>query len=520
MKMKNKLFVFATLAIITIGTACSKYLDDAYKNPNGFVNGPIEQILLAIPPEMAQGIHFDARCVAHYTQNWANQAVLAVPDRMGYSAGSDLYGEIWRMHYWKLGKNMIEIVNSGRAQGKFDYVAASYSLMAWSWLTTADYHGEIILDKAFEDNLTFQFTDQPDVYKFVLALCDSAENYYRLATQPGFNSTLAAGDTYFYKGDINKWRKFTYGLKARTFHRWFNKSDYKADSVIKYVDLSISSVAENANVSFLASPTGVTAEYNFLGQRRANLGSFRPTVFAFNGFNGTYTGGVVDPRLAYIFRSSADGQYRGIVPTIGDAFGTGTTATCNFWGLRGSTTATQDTGARTYFRNSSFMPVLTYSELQFLKSEAAFKKGDKVTALAAYKLGIQASFDDLSTNFTGYTTNAALTAARDAFVNNANVTPANAGALTIAQIMRQKYNALWGHGFVENWVDMRRYNYDSTVYRGFEVPAFLFPDNFNKVVQRVRPRYNSEYLWNRDALNAIGGYNPDYHTKICWISKP
>jgi hypothetical protein len=513
----NKIIIYLSILAISL-SACSKYLDETYQNPNGFVSGPIDQILLAIPPEMARGVHFDARCIAHYTQNWANQAVLAVPDRMGYSAGSDLYGEIWRMHYWKLGKNMNEIVNVGRSSGRYDYVAAAYSLMAWSWMTTADYHGEIILDKAFEDNLTFQFTDQPNVYKYALALCDSAELYYSLTTKAGFNSTLAAGDAYFYGGDINKWRKFNYGLKARLFHRWFNKSDYKPDSVIKYVDLSFATVTENAFVKFLASPTGVTDEYNFFGQRRANVGAFRPTVFAFNGFNGTYTGGIIDPRLAYIFRPSSDGQFRGLTPPNGDAFGTGTTATCNFWGLRGVTSASLDTGARTYFRNSSLFPILTLSELQFLKAEAAFKKGDKSISLIAYKAGLKASFDDLKSNFTGY--NLLTDSIRDNFINNVNVTPANSGQLTINQIMRQKYNALWGHGFVETWVDMRRYNYDSTVYKGFEIPAFLFPDNFNKPVQRVRPRYNSEYLWNRDALNGIGGYLPDYHTKLCWISKP
>jgi hypothetical protein len=48
----------------------------------------------------------------------------------------------------------------------------------------------------------------------------------------------------------------------------------------------------------------------------------------------------------------------------------------------------------------------------------------------------------------------------------------------------------------------------------------LFPENSGKVVQRIRPRYNSEYIWNRPGLDAIGGLASDYHTKPMWITLP
>ena len=74
---------------------------------------------------------------------------------------------------------------------------------------------------------------------------------------------------------------------------------------------------------------------------------------------------------------------------------------------------------------------------------------------------------------------------------------------------------------------MRRYHYTDAdavsgtqVFRGFTPPNALFGDNAGKVVQRIRPRFNSEYVWNRDALNAIGGLASDYHTKELWITQP
>jgi len=58
------------------------------------------------------------------------------------------------------------------------------------------------------------------------------------------------------------------------------------------------------------------------------------------------------------------------------------------------------------------------------------------------------------------------------------------------------------------------------VFRGFARPTTLFSQNVDKVVQRLRPRFNSEYVWNLDALIAIGGNAEDYHTKPLWITEP
>jgi hypothetical protein len=39
-------------------------------------------------------------------------------------------------------------------------------------------------------------------------------------------------------------------------------------------------------------------------------------------------------------------------------------------------------------------------------------------------------------------------------------------------------------------------------------------------VYRIRPRYNSEYVWNVPGLQAIGALDPSYHTKLLWIIQP
>ena len=51
-------------------------------------------------------------------------------------------------------------------------------------------------------------------------------------------------------------------------------------------------------------------------------------------------------------------------------------------------------------------------------------------------------------------------------------------------------------------------------------PAKKLDYDANKIVWRIRPRYNSEYVWNQAGLAPIGGLDADYHTKELWITQP
>jgi len=533
--MKRISIIILAIVIIT-GIACRKYLDKAYLNPNQPVTAIPEDVLPAMISNMHRGMAFDARSLGPFVQYFSRTGGGDPWERHGYVPGSDAGGEIWRMHYWNFGWNLLDMINNGYSQEKFDYAAVAYTLLAWGWLNLADVHGDVILKQAFErDRLTFDYDKQEEVYPHVLNLIDSAIVAFNQAAGMG-SSTLAVGDKYLYEGNLDKWKKFAYGVKAKAFHRYFNKGDYKPDSVIKYADLSLASVADDAMVKFNPSPPDATG-LNFFGPTRNNLGSFRAGAFPVNLMNGAvFVSAQPDPRLRYIFKPSGDGQFRGLVLNTGETSCTNPAPpappTCprvtqipNFWGFNNVFTAPTggiDTGARTYFKNTSPFPIMTYAEIQFIKAEAAWKKGLYPTALTAYKNGIRGSIDMYSTYFTGYVNFNATQ--RDGYVDDPAVSPANPADLTRKMILLQKYIALWGWGFVETWVDMRKENYDVTnIYTGYTIPAGttnLYPDNAGKLVYRLRPRYNSEYLWNVEALKGIGALNADYHTYPVWFSEP
>jgi len=220
-----------------------------------------------------------------------------------------------------------------------------------------------------------------------------------------------------------------------------------------------------------------------------------------------------------------DGVYRGLDPNV---LGFGALAAAqqpnNFFGYPGNGGVLLP--SRYIFDNKSKIPLMTYSQLQFIKAEAALKMGDQATALAAYKNGISSHIDFVNArNLDANGSPTQISASeKNTFLTDPNIMPA---VLTISHIMSQKYIAQWGWGHNELWMDMRRYHYTdidpvsgTEVFRGFAPPTNLYVDNGGKIVQRIRPRFNSEYVCNRAGLDVIGGLALDYHTVPLWIIQP
>ncbi|AQG80821.1 SusD/RagB family nutrient-binding outer membrane lipoprotein [Spirosoma montaniterrae] len=504
----KKIIYIAALFTLSL-SSCNEYLD-VNKNPSTPQVASAQVVLPPMFAQMARGDQFDSRFVGQYIQNWASTANGNLWDRHGYNAGTDQLAEKWRSHYFGNGKNLDLIIDDANATNRPTYAGIAKAIRAWSLQTTTDFHGDMIVKQAFEfGRYSYDFDPQEVAYAEALrwaeaALADLAKDD---AASPG---TLVRADL-IYGGDRAKWTKFVYAVLARNAHHLTNKANYNPDKVIEYVDKSLASNADN----FLAPMTGSnTDDANFFGPLRNNLGGFRPTVFAMSLVDGTVFGGAVDPRQGLLFNASADGTFRAIVPTQGDPNTVAPRQIPTLWG--GLTVATSGVG-RGMFRDNAPYPVMTYAELQFIKAEAAFRKGDRATALTAYTNGINASFDLLNS----LETDAArrVTAAQRSAYLASNAVVKSAAALTLRDIMLQKYIALYGHGMLETWVDLRRYQYSSEVYTGFALPTSLFPDNSNRPVQRARPRYNSEYLWNAASIAKIGADRPDYHTVEMWFAQ-
>ena len=274
--LKGTLLIALLTAIGAL--SCSKKIDEAYQNPNAQVVEPIEQLLPSIIANFCGGANgsnggngagADGMYIGRYVQFWAGNANGNVYDQMGGTTGNSggALGYVWTMHYATMGQNINKVIEWGTQQKKWDYVGVAWAIRSWSWLTLSDEYGNIILKEAFDLSRTqFDYdTLQREAYDTVRATAYRALSFLNRTGDSVSQTNLAKGDQYFYNGDVNKWKKFVYGVLARSYAHLSNKSNFKqqlADSVIKYCDLAMTDNADNAIQSF--ANTGVSGNNELL----------------------------------------------------------------------------------------------------------------------------------------------------------------------------------------------------------------------------------------------------------------
>lgn len=230
--------------------------------------------------------------------------------------------------------------------------------------------------------------------------------------------------------------------------------------------------------------------------------------------------------------------------------------------------ATHDGIGRWIYRDNAPYILTTYAEIQFCLAEALFKTGQKGQAFEAFKNGIRGDMEFTARYITPGTpgaatggdkiTVAAFNALASEYINGPYVNNLDLNDFTLSHIMMQKFVALFPWGAPEVWVDMRKYHYDvqysgdypsngngwiqAIVYQKPDTdPTKVFKGLYMRPAQyqgrrtaydvrnegspsyRLRPRYNSEYMWNLnqlEKLKPIPGTADNYHTSIPWFAYP
>ncbi len=532
----------ALTGVLVTFASCQSFLD-VNDNPNGPEVVTANLYLPQMLHWLVAAQQIDGRFIGDYVQNWYRPATtFNTWDRMGYDRPpSDNGGEAWRDVYWNFGQNLIDMNQKADAEQRWDLLGVGMILKGWGWMTLAALHGDIIVQQAF-DQTRFAFDYDTEEYALLEAkkLLDSA--IVLLQRTDGAVDLAYLGRTdKMYNGDRTKWLKYAYGTRALLLNRYSNKSTYDPAAVIADVDNSFIGNVDDALLVFPS--TQPLDDRNYYGTTRNNVTGFRQTAFVVALMNGTQFGGAVDPRLTRMLAASPDTAtnaacpatnrtpcYRGLdINTLNFGALTVPQRPNNFFGYTALPAAGQP--SRYFFSDKSKFPSLTYSQLQFVKAEAAFRQGNRTLALTAYTNGISTHIDFVnSRNQEESATATQITPAeKAAFLANANIVP-TAANLTMTHIMSQKYIAQWAWGLFEQWMDMRRFHYTDTyagearqVFPGFALPTNLDADNVGQPTYRLRPRYNSEYVWNRsglDKLTPISGLAGNYHTSPLWIIQP
>ena len=224
---------------------------------------------------------------------------------------------------------------------------------------------------------------------------------------------------------------------------------------------------------------------------------------------------------------------------------------------------------RWLFRDNAPYVLMTASEIQFCAAEAYWMMGDKPNALSRFNDAVSLDMDFVVKYLTPGTVNSSggggdkITAAlfktlAGEYLAGPYVGQLTTSTLTLSHIMMQKYVALWPWGGLETWTDLRKCMYDisysgdypsngngwtnttlnqkwdtdaSKIYKGFYLPSAQVQSRFGSFSIRnlgspsfrIRPRYNSEYMWNLSALDGlkpIKGTDDRYSCSIPWFAYP
>lgn len=246
----------------------------------------------------------------------------------------------------------------------------------------------------------------------------------------------------------------------------------------------------------------------------------------------------------------------------------------NFYGYASATSIYDRSGKGRwiYYEDAPYI-LMTYPEILFDLAEAHFVAGNKAEAFEVWKKAIAADMEFTKTYIRDgqwvevsgtmyhqgdWISKADFQTIADEYLAGPYVGGLSIADFSLSHIMMQKFDALFPWGAAEAWVDQRKYFYDidysgeypyrgngydvttlnqkkdsdpTKVYKGFYLaPAQVQGRklSYNTKNQgapcfRVRPRYNSEYVWNKRGLNEltpIPGTANCYQTSIPWFAYP
>jgi len=563
--MKNIKIAFL-VALLIVSSGCKKWLD-VNSDPASPQTSRAEFYLGPMIAATAISTAQDYLTVQFkYNQYIMAQGNNDTFERQGFSE-SDSGGNIWRLVYIHYGINLEDLLLKAEQQKAYTILGIGYALKAYGYQMLTDSHGPVILDEAFKDQLQFAYQDQPEIYARVRVWCQmalEALNKEDSGTQVGvlktadtmFGQTIPVdNNTTVYK---NRWRKFIYAILATQYSHLTNKPDFVskyADSVVKYVDLSFGGSVLNASEdptigfdntkAFVAATNGNYGDSNpfsgiagIIGVTNGRIGQPIVNYLTGGGRTGTAvtnptvtTATSKDPRLTRMINpmvttsTATNGVYRGVVVADGDV-PTVKTIPSVFGSVAPTFPGKYLFGIGGAQGDKPRYPLYSYAQLQFAKAEALFLKGNTGGAYTAYINGIRGHMDfvNLYGRATPTSSSAppAITATEISDYLAGPEVAKNGGELTLADIMGQKYIAQWGWAGQEQWCDLRKHHYDPTLFKHWK-PLESNKFNFTKggvgqYVYRIRPRLNSEYLFNKAELEKWGATSPLYAYTETWFS--
>ncbi len=365
----------------------------------------------------------------------------------------------WRNYYTKVLytlKKMKEIAINKDAK---HYLGVAQILDAISLGMVTDTYGDIPYTEAGVGSLNLEpaVDAQQQLYSKIQTLLDEGIANITATDNSGLENIT--GDI-FYNGDLAKWERLAYTLKARyALHLTKINGINAAQDALTYLQNGFTSNNDDLQLFYNDKYKNPWHTAVVLSANTGNL-SILFSEQIVNYMNGSiYATTNIDPRLPDYVDNGGAATYDGAVNGAeGDD-------------VNGNPANTRFNGNSYYFKEDSPIVLASYMEALFLKAEAEFlvnggnttTTGSTQAAYDAYMEGILASMNKMGID----------PALRDAYINDPAI-DVGLGNLILENIMVQKYVALVLS--TEIFTDLRRYDFSTDVYPGLAFPANRNPD--------------------------------------------
>lgn len=351
MKLNIKILSLSSLLALSMLAGCKRG-DDLYISPNSPAEVTPALLLTAI----------EVSTFNSYESNLTKNASILVQQNAGVAGQSqpvnnyvlqeNEFDNQWAQFYQALFACRDLQTRYGAANPYYSGITDILAAMNWGMLT--DLWGDIPFSEALQgqSNYTAKYDSQEQVINGIITMLDGA--IAKLAQAEDANELLPAGDDIAFSGDVAKWTKVAYSLKARYLNRLSNKSSYSAAAVITALDNGIASSTEDFMTIHGSKVTEANQWYDFQNNRAGDIRAAEPFVDSIK-LRPT------DLRL-YSYFDSTD---------LGDVIGTpieDPTPDASIWGQ--------------YLAGSGATPVrlISFVEMQFIRAEVLARQNDPTAA--------------------------------------------------------------------------------------------------------------------------------------------
>ena len=458
----------------------------------------------------------------------------------------------WRRHFYDIGVNAKEIIDEAHEAQAWNLELIGRTLRLMSTQMTTDLFGDMPRSEAYESNSP-HYDTQESIYEWMNQEIEELIGMYEdpTYTEAATNIPIDQSIDRVFAGDLNKWKHYTYALKARLLLRklpnWENNAA-TCQVIITAVNRALEGWEDvlyrfdggnGAQNSPWGEAFGSTEQGGLGWEGRGNmLNSAVPTKYFMENILGVFEshnnlkGWAEDPRIL-AFMSARPG------PSGTSDSGTEMRYLDTNIGMDVSykvdnypTLFPEVDGKKVsvYTQNTGYVPLFLEEELLLIKAEATYWSGDKPTARSLTMQAAEINFDRFNlssiygSSYTRYRNNYL---GNETGTGNYVTTYFPADGFNIGHIMRQKYVCLYLQP--EQWTDMRRYNYsceengiqyDNTyVYPGLKRPNNIYEahwgDDPKAWINRINYDPETEEKYNKAELERLGAYK-NYQ----WLRKP